>query len=139
MSDKKNSVLIVDDEKINIMMLTDILYDEYNVYAAKDGWTALETAHEMEPDLILLDILMPGMDGYEVITAIRKSDKTKHIPVIFVTGLNSSDYEEIGLTFGAVDYITKPFSSTIVNLRVRNQMKIVNQLRLIEKLNLKLA
>ncbi|MCL2053887.1 MAG: response regulator [Oscillospiraceae bacterium] len=129
MSENKNSILIVDDENSNIMALTHILSDEYIIYAAKDGWDAIDAAKEFSPDLILLDIIMPGMDGYEVLTALRKTEKTKNIPVIFVTGLSSIDDEEIGLTFGAADYIIKPFNASIVNLRVRNQMKIINKLK----------
>jgi PleD family two-component response regulator len=134
LGERKNSILIVDDEKSNVITLTNILSEEYMIYAAKDGWDAIEAANEFEPDLILLDILMPGMDGYEVITALKKSERTMNTPVIFTTGLDSTDDEELGLTFGAADYICKPFNATIVSLRVRNQMKIVNQLRLIETL-----
>jgi PleD family two-component response regulator len=135
MANRKNSVLIVDDDKSNVIALSDILSEEYTVYAAKNGWDALEAVNEFSPDLILLDVIMPGMDGYEVITALKKSETAKNIPVIFVTGLNSRDDEEIGLTFGAVDYISKPINSTIVSLRVRNQMKVINRMRITDMLS----
>ena len=129
--ERKNSILVVDDENSNIMALTDILSREYIVYAAKNGQGAIKAAEKYLPDVILLDILMPEMDGYAVIGELKNSERTQNIPVIFVTGLSNADDEEKGLTLGASDYITKPFSSAIVKLRVRNQIKIINQMRLI--------
>ncbi|MDR2558738.1 MAG: response regulator [Oscillospiraceae bacterium] len=128
---KKNSVLIVDDENLNIMVLTHILEPDYTVYAAKDGASAIKAAEKYLPDVILLDIMMPEMNGYTVITELKKSEKTKDIPVIFVTVLSYTDDEEKGLTLGAADFITKPFSSEVVKLRVKNQIKIINQMNLI--------
>ena len=130
---KKNSILIIDDDVPNIRVLTDILGSEYTIYAAKDGLHAIKAAEERLPDLILLDILMPGMDGYEVIGEFKKSEATRAIPVIFITGLDSSEDEKRGLTLGAVDYISKPFSPEIVRLRVQNQLTIVNQMRALDK------
>ena len=128
---RKNTALIVDDEKMVIMALTQILNPEYTVYAVKDGQDALEKAEKFLPDIILLDIVMPDMDGYDVITALKNSDKTKNIPVIFITGLGEVGDEEKGLALGAADYIIKPFSSAIVKQRVKNQIRIMNQTRLI--------
>ena len=134
---KKKSVLVVDDENSNIMALTHILSPEYTVYAAKDGHSAINAAEKYLPDVILLDILMPEMDGYDVISAMKRSEKTQNIPVIFITGLRHSDDEEKGFILGAADYITKPFSSSaIVKLRVQNQIKILNQLRTIERISM---
>jgi diguanylate cyclase (GGDEF)-like protein len=133
---KKNSLLIVDDEKLNLKVLTHILLQDYTIYAAKDGLTAIEYAKEYHPDLILLDIIMPGMDGYEVITELKQIDNIKDIPVIFITGLNNSEDEEKGLALGAVDYINKPFISAVIRLRVKHQMQIINQLRAIERLSM---
>ena len=130
------SVLVVDDESMNIMTLTHILSPEYTVYAAKNGQDAIDAAEKHLPDVILLDILMPEMDGYEVITALKNSDKTVHIPVIFITTLSNTGNEEKGLVLGASDYITKPFSQAIVKLRIQNQIKILDQLRTIESLSL---
>lgn len=134
--DTKNSILIVDDEAINITALSHILSQDYTLYIAKDGNDALEAAFELNPDLILLDIIMPNMTGYEVITRLKKSDKTREIPVIFITGLSNQADEERGLAMGASDYINKPFSADIVRLRVHNQIKIVNQLRMIHHLSI---
>ena len=120
-------VLIVDDEKSNIIELTDILDTDYEVFAIRDSREALETAEEDMPDVILLDILMPFMDGYEVITALKQSEKTRDIPVIFITGLDDINSEEKGLAFGAVDYLTKPFHTTIAKRRIQNQIDIVEQ------------
>ena len=127
----KNSILIVDDEKSNILYLNNVLGADYEIYIAKDGPRAIELAKEFAPDLILLDIIMPGMDGYEIFEALKTSDTTKAIPIIFVTGLSGSADESKGLILGAEDYIAKPFNDEIVRLRVRNQIKIVNQMRAI--------
>ena len=121
----KNSILIVDDENANIMALTHILGFEYTVYTVKNGSTAIKVAEKQQPDIILLDIVMPEMDGYAVISALKNLDSTRDIPVIFITGLSNTNDEEKGLALGAVDYITKPFSPAIVKLRVKTQMKVL--------------
>ncbi|MCL2443068.1 MAG: ATP-binding protein [Treponema sp.] len=126
---KKFSILIIDDEKSNIIALTDILKDDYKVFAVRNSREAVETAEEDLPDLVLLDIVMPEMDGYEVITALKKSGITRDIPVIFITGLDNNEAEERGLGLGAVDYIPKPFNSAIVKLKVRNQIKLIERIR----------
>jgi len=126
---KTNSVLIVDDEKTNILALSHILGQTYNVYVSRDGQDAIDAAHENLPDIILLDVLMPGMDGYAVIKELKASEATREIPVIFITGLRSAQDEEKGLSLGAVDYISKPFHTSIVKLRVHNQIKLINQMR----------
>jgi len=135
MSEEKNTVLIVDDENINLKILTHILESDYKIYTAKDGISAVEKAKELLPDLILLDIVMPGTDGYETLVRLKNFEETKGIPVIFISGLSHSDEEEKGLSLGAVDYITKPFSAMIVKLRVSHQIKIVNQMRKIKQLS----
>jgi diguanylate cyclase (GGDEF)-like protein len=116
--------------------LTHILQQEYVIFTAKDGPGALKKVEAHPPDLILLDILMPGMNGYEVLDALQTSDTGGEIPVIFITGLSNSDAEEKGLALGAMDYITKPFNATIVKLRVQHQIQIVNQLRTIKRLSM---
>ncbi|MCL2628737.1 MAG: diguanylate cyclase [Oscillospiraceae bacterium] len=126
---KKNTVLVVDDETTNIIALSNILSDIYDVRAAKNGSDAIMLANEHLPDVILLDVLMPEMDGYDVIASLKNFEATKAIPVIFITGFDNSDAEKKGLTLGAADYIPKPFVSDIVKLRVQNQMTIVNQIR----------
>ena len=133
---EKNSILIVDDEKMNLMVLDNLLRGKYDIFMAKNGQSAIEKIKEYQPDLILLDIIMPDMNGYEVLAQIRKLDgRVKNVPVIFITGLNSEDNEEKGLDLGAADYITKPFNSSIVKLRVQNQLQIVNQMHIIERLS----
>jgi len=133
--DNKKSILIVDDERSNISTLRAILGPEYTIYASKDGHDALETAHEFLPDVILLDIIMPNMDGFEVITELKKSLKTHDIPVIFITGLTSIEDEEKGLSLGAADYIHKPFHASIVKIRVKNQMDIIERYKIEKDLN----
>jgi len=133
---EKNSILIVDDEKSNLLVLNDILKNEYTIYMARDGNEAIGRANELIPDIILLDILMPGMDGYKVLSILKNSEKTKGIPVVFITGLSTSDDEIKGLLLGADDYITKPFVDMVVKLRVKNQLKILNQMRTIERLSM---
>jgi len=130
-----NTILLVDDETVNLMFLTNILSPEYTVYIAQDGQSAIRKAEEVSPDIILLDIIMPGMNGYEVLSVLRDKHETRDIPVIFITGLNSSKDEEKGLESDAVDYISKPFSVGIVKLRVRNQIRIINQMREINRLS----
>ena len=136
MEEKKNTLLIVDDENANLKVLTHILGQEYTIFTATNGVSAIEKAREFTPDLILLDILMPEMDGYATLCEIKKCEDISKIPVIFITGLDSEEDEEKGLTLQAADYITKPFSSINVKLRVRNQIQIVNQMRTIERLSM---
>jgi len=128
---KKNSVLIVDDDKSNLLVLNDILSPDYALYLARSGADAIEKTNRNMPDLILLDVVMPEMDGYAVLAALKSSEKTRHIPVIFITGLSDPEAERKGLSLGAADYIGKPFSPVIVKLRVQNHMRIINQTRLI--------
>jgi diguanylate cyclase (GGDEF)-like protein len=133
---KKNTVMIVDDDVLNIAALTQILGSDYTLYAEKDGARAIEQAKELLPDLILLDIIMPGMDGFEVMSRLKDMYETDDIPIVFITGLSDVITEEKGLALGAADYIYKPFSPAIVKLRVRNQLQIVNQMRLINFLSI---
>jgi len=134
----KNGVLIVDDEKLNIEILSSILHGEYTVYMAKSGNAAIEMAGKYLPDVILLDIVMPDINGFETLAALKSSEKTRHIPVIIITGLNSVEDEERGLHLGAADFIHKPFSAGIVQSRVSNQMLLVNQIGELVKLQMEL-
>jgi len=111
------------------MYLDKLLSAESTLHMAKDGAQALKRIEEFIPDLILLDIIMPGMNGYEVLSELKKSDRTRDIPVIFITGLSADEDEMKGLELGADDYIFKPFNETIVQLRIKNQLKIINQMR----------
>jgi diguanylate cyclase (GGDEF)-like protein len=136
MGEKKNSLLIVDDESSNLKFLSHILIDDYTVFSATNGLNAIEKAKEYKPDLILLDVLMPGLDGFQTLTEIKKTEEIKKIPIIFITGLDSAEDEEKGLSLDAADYIVKPFNPTVVKLRVRNQIQIINQMRTIECLSM---
>jgi diguanylate cyclase (GGDEF)-like protein len=131
----KQRVLVVEDEKINRTILSALLKDENQVILAKSGEQALERlASDDQIDLILLDVLMPDMDGHEVLRRIKANDATRDIPVIFITALNSTNDEEKGLKLGASDYIGKPFSPAIVKARVSNLLRFVRQRKLLETL-----
>ncbi|MBF0160294.1 MAG: hybrid sensor histidine kinase/response regulator [Magnetococcales bacterium] len=118
-------ILIVDDERFNISLLVDILRPDYTTVVAKNGETALRRAKsDTPPDLILLDIMMPDMDGYEVCRQLKADDQTRDIPIIFVTAMTEASAETRGLELGAVDYITKPISPPIVQARVKTHLKL---------------
>ena len=134
--EKKNSVLIVDDENSNIMLLTQILEPEYVVYPATSGKKAIKASAEYSPDVILIDVHMPEMDGFAVLSALKNSDATRETPVIFTTEVTNPDDEEKGLDMGAADYIHKPFSPAVVRLRVKNQIKMLNSVRMVELLSM---
>jgi len=118
-------ILVVDDEASNLQLLRHILQDHYRLLFAKDGPRALELARSEQPQLILLDVMMPGMTGYETCRLLKADAVTAAIPVIFVTALSDADDEVIGFEAGAVDYITKPVSPPIVRARVRNHLSLV--------------
>lgn len=118
-------VLIVDDAPENIRILMAYLKNSCSVQAATSGAKALEFARaEPKPDLILLDVVMPGMNGYEVCRLLKEDPHTRSIPIIFVTGLNDVGDEERGLRLGAVDYISKPFHAELVRARVHNHLEL---------------
>jgi putative two-component system response regulator len=124
-------ILAVDDEPSNLQLLRQILQDQYGMLYAKDGQRALELAQQELPDLILLDVMMPGMTGYEVCRQLKATPATAEIPVIFVTALAETSDELSGFEAGAVDYIMKPVSAPIVRARVRTHLSLVrtNELR----------
>ena len=128
------TLLIVDDEKQNRLLLTELFGTTYKIIQAKNGVQALEKARQHRPDLILLDVLMPEMDGMDVLRELKRDDATRLIPVIFITALDSATDEENGLNLGAVDYISKPFHPPIVRVRVRNHLVLVHQQGLLEQL-----
>ncbi|MCL2201638.1 MAG: diguanylate cyclase [Oscillospiraceae bacterium] len=133
---KEFTVLITDDEKHNLDILGQILSPLYNLLVAKTGSRCIELAEEHRPDLILLDVLMPDITGFETIEALKASEITRSIPVIFITGLSGVKDEEKGFSLGAVDYIAKPFSKSIVKARVSTHLKIVSQMRTIESIGM---
>jgi CheY-like chemotaxis protein len=118
----KYGVLIVDDEKSNLEVLISILTPDYTIYMTKSGAAAIEMANRYVPDIILLDILMPDMNGFDVLAALKASDKTRGIPVIIITGLDSVEDEERGAELGAVDFIRKPFNIKNVKEKVQKQI-----------------
>lgn len=130
----QQTVLVVDDEKQNRTLLAELLIDDCRIALAKNGLQALERAHELQPDLILLDVMMPDISGYDVIQALKSDDATRQIPVIFISALDSTADEERGLDLGAVDYITKPFHPSIVRKRVRNHLQSCHHRHLLENL-----
>lgn len=122
---KRQRILIVDDVAMNRSILGEALEDRYEVLYAEDGETALEIAMEDEgPDLILLDIILPGMNGYDVMSRLKSNMRTQNVPVIFITVKGEEEHEQRGLDLGAVDYISKPFSLPIVQARVRTHLEL---------------
>ena len=119
------TILVVDDMPENLEVIGGLLQPLYTVRVATSGERALRAAHTTPtPDLVLLDIMMPVMDGYAVLAALRESPATRDIPVIFVTAMNADDNEQAGLDLGAVDYITKPIRPAVLQARVRNQLEL---------------
>ena len=130
----KQRILIVDDEKFNRLMLSELLLPDYEVFLAKNGEQAIACARATPPpDLILLDVIMPGMDGYEVLRRLRADERTCNIPVMFITGMCEAEDETKGLDMGAVDYVLKPFRSAVVRARVRNHMSYIWQRKQLEQ------
>jgi len=124
-ADERPAVLIVDDNEINRRLLRAMLRGEpCRLMVAGDGAEALALVRQAPPDLILLDIMMPGMDGYQVCTELARDPRTAHVPVVFLSALSEVADKIKGLELGAVDYITKPFDAGEVRARVRNQLKI---------------
>ena len=114
-------ILIVDDERLNLNVLSDLLRQEYKVVLAKNGNQALDRINsDNPPDIVLLDVLMPEMDGYEVLRKIKSIEETKSIPVIFITALDSEHDEARGLEMGAVDYIRKPFDVATLSEKLKS-------------------
>lgn len=130
----RQTVLIVDDAPANIELLSEVLESEYEVLFALSGEDGLNIAFEEAPDLILLDIVMPQMDGYEVCDRLKADPRTRTIPVIFVTAMDLEEDETKGLALGAIDYITKPIRPPIVRARVRNHLELKRYRDLLERL-----
>ncbi|HYA21094.1 MAG TPA: adenylate/guanylate cyclase domain-containing protein [Burkholderiales bacterium] len=139
MPGKTQTILIVDDTQENILLLSEVLESDYMTKAAIDGERALKIAFAAEPpDLILLDVMMPGMSGYEVCKRLKENPNTSHIPVIFVTAMGEVEDETKGLELGAVDYITKPISPPIVMARVKTHLERYEQKRELQQMVVKL-
>ncbi|OHU84999.1 MULTISPECIES: response regulator [Pseudoalteromonas] len=132
---EKFTVLLVDDTSLNLALMSEILKDEYRVIAAKSGESALNILNTKPVDIVLLDIIMPEMDGYEVIKKIKATEKLADIPVIFLTAKNSIQDEELGFSLGACDYINKPISPPIVQSRIRTHIQIKRHRDLLKNQN----
>ncbi len=135
MTEPRPSILVVDDIPANIHVLSRILKEECDIYFATDGNRALELARHRLPDLVLLDIMMPGMDGYEVCRRMKADAATRDIPVIFISAKSEVEDETHGLEVGAIDFITKPVSPPIVRARVRNHLLLKRQADLLRELS----
>lgn len=124
---QNSTILVVDDVATNIDLLVALLGDEFQVSVAMDGQTALEDIARNPPDMVLLDIMMPDMDGYEVCRRLKASEKTRNIPVIFVTGKRDAEDEAQGFAVGGADYITKPFNPPLVMARILTHLELKRQ------------
>ena len=134
---KKPTILVVDDMTTTLLLIHDLLKDTYEVKIAKSGTKALEILESPNDiDLILLDIEMPDINGYDVCKRIKNNEQTKNIPIIFITGRTSQEDEEYGLNLGAIDYITKPFNKAIVKLRIKNYLDLKIKNDMLEKLSM---
>ncbi|NTS78727.1 diguanylate cyclase [Catenovulum sp. SM1970] len=132
-TDRAFTILCIDDETANLKILSSVLKQDHQVMVAKSAKQGFDIAIDVLPDLIILDVVMPDVSGFDLIEKIKKSAQLKDIPVIFITGLNSSEDEEKGLLLGACDYIHKPFNHSIIRARVNTHLEIVRQRRLLEK------
>ena len=131
----KRTVLVVDDTSENIDLLSEVLGDSYRIRVATNGEKALKIVYSDDPpDLILLDIMMPGLSGYEICRRLKANPDRRQIPIIFVTAMSTVEDERLGLEIGAVDYITKPISPPIVRARVRTHLALYDQTRELEQM-----
>jgi len=121
---KRFKILVVDDEQINIQVMTSALKDTYDVVTALNGYSIISLLREHMPDLILLDVMMPDLSGFDVCSIIRSSEEFADIPVIFLTALDTNDGELRGLEVGGIDYLTKPIKLDLLKLRVRNHIAL---------------
>lgn len=124
MEQPRAKILVIDDTKTNIEVLEGILSSKYDIFVALDGKKGISLTEKVKPDLILLDVMMPEMDGYETLRQLREKNLIKNTPVIFLTAKADAQSEQTGLDLGAVDYITKPFNPNLVMLRIKNQLDL---------------
>ena len=132
--EKQHRILVVDDSADNIDILISMLRDDYMVAVARNGTKALQMACKNPPDLILLDIMMPEMDGYEVCRQLKANDATKNVPIIFVTALHEAMDEVRAFNIGAADYITKPFQPIVVKTRIKTQLNLKEKTDMLESM-----
>ncbi len=134
MSYEKQSVLYVDDETANLQLMRQILEKDYKLSFAPNGQKALEVAEKVKPDIILLDVLMPNMDGHETCRRLKEKPCTTEIPIIFVTIMDEEEDETKGFSLGAVDYITKPFVPAIIKARLNTHLLLKRKIDLLESM-----
>lgn len=128
------SLLVVDDQPLNIQAIYEIFSDTHQVRMATTGMQALAACEEQLPDMILLDVMMPELDGYEVCRRLKLNERTRDVPVIFVTAQSDPQDEAYGLELGAVDFITKPINAAVVRARVNTHLQLRAALRLVQQL-----
>ncbi|PRR82064.1 HD-GYP domain-containing protein [Clostridium vincentii] len=133
---RQKTIMIVDDTEINIVILVEALQDNYELIIAINGVEAIELLEEQKPDLILLDIMMPELDGYEVLKKLKKNPTLEHIPVILLSAITDSDSKSKGFSLGAVDYVTKPFEIIEVKARVTTQLRLEEARLVLESQNI---
>jgi len=138
MNAAKPIILIVDDVQENVQFLGELFTDLYQPYFALSGKEALRLAEQLKPDLILLDVVMPEMDGFKICSFLKTNEAFKETPVIFITSLDRPENESKGLLLGAADYIHKPFNAELVLLRVRNHLELKRQRDLLRQRNMEL-
>ena len=126
---KRNKLLLVDDDASCLMEMIGIFKKDYELSTAKNGKSAIERAALSQPDLIILDVFMPEMSGFDVIIKLKELEETKDIPVVFASGAEGNNDERRGLELGAIDYIRKPLDETIVTLRIKNHIDTINLLK----------
>ena len=134
MSEKKKGILIIDDSTDAIKVLIKVLTPEFTVYFSTDGYKGIEQAKDKKPDLILLDILMDKINGYEVCKLLKRDKETADIPVIFITAVSESMDEAQAFSIGCADYITKPFVPVVVLARIRNHIKLTEAMMELKRL-----
>jgi len=134
--DRKKTIMIVDDTEINIVILVEALNEDYEVIVAINGLEAMALLEKQKPDLILLDIIMPVMDGYSVLKTIKQKEDLIHIPVVMLSVITDSDSKTKGFSLGAVDYITKPFEIVEVKARIKTQLRLDEARLILENQNI---
>lgn len=127
-----NTILIIDDSRLQACLLQDILKNDFIVEVCRDGLKAIQTIRKVKPCLILLDVIMPNIDGFQILTEIKQDLEIKNIPVILITSLTEVEYEEKGLLLGAIDYIPKPFHERIIRARVQTHVDLYNYRKTME-------
>jgi len=131
--DRRHKILAVDDDPANVKFMTSALNDEYNIISALNGHDAIDLLKEQMPDLILLDVMMPDLSGFDVCAIIKSDVAFADIPIIFLTAVDSRDSELRGLELGGIDYLTKPVNLDLLKVRVRNHIALKERNELVKE------